>query len=50
LGGLIDDVQTTEDNGVPILSSIPIIGHLFKSQTKDTESRELVIILSAKLV
>jgi MSHA type pilus biogenesis protein MshL len=50
LGGLIDDVQTTENNGVPILSSIPIIGHLFKSQTKDMESRELVIILSVKLV
>jgi MSHA type pilus biogenesis protein MshL len=50
LGGLIDDVQTTEDNGVPILSSIPIIGYLFKNQTKDIESRELVIILSVKLV
>ena len=50
LGGLIDDVQTTQDNGVPILSSIPIIGNLFKKQTKDMESRELVIILSAKLI
>jgi MSHA type pilus biogenesis protein MshL len=50
LGGLIDDVQTTEDNGVPILSSIPIIGNLFKNQTKSLESRELVIILSAKLI
>jgi MSHA type pilus biogenesis protein MshL len=50
LGGLIDDVQTTEDNGVPVLSSIPILGYLFKNQTKDIESRELVIILSVKLV
>ena len=50
LGGLIDDVQTTENSGIPILSSIPIIGHLFKNQTKDMESRELVIILSVKLV
>jgi MSHA type pilus biogenesis protein MshL len=50
LGGLIDDVQTTEDNGVPILSGIPILGYLFKNQTKDVESRELVIILSVKLV
>jgi type II secretory pathway component GspD/PulD (secretin) len=50
LGGLIDDVQTTENNGIPILSRIPIIGYLFKSQTKDMESRELVIILSAKLI
>jgi MSHA type pilus biogenesis protein MshL len=50
LGGLIDDIQTTEDNGVPILSAIPILGYLFKNEFKSVESRELVIILSVKLI
>jgi general secretion pathway protein D len=50
LGGLIDDIQTKEDHGVPILSSIPIIGYLFKNELKNVESRELVIIISVKLV
>ena len=50
LGGLIDDIQAKEDEGVPILSSIPIIGYLFKNELKRVESRELVIILSVKLV
>jgi len=50
LGGLIDDIQTKEDGGIPILSSIPIIGYLFKNELKNVESRELVIIISVKLV
>ena len=50
LGGLIDDIQSKEDQGIPILSSIPIIGYLFKNEIKNVESRELVIIISVKLV
>jgi len=50
LGGLIDDIQSKEDQGVPILSSIPIIGYLFKNQVRNVESRELVIIISVKLI
>jgi type II secretory pathway component GspD/PulD (secretin) len=50
LGGLIDDIQSKENQGVPILSSIPIIGYLFKSQIRNVESRELVIIISVKLI
>ena len=50
LGGLIDDIQTKEDQGIPILSSIPIVGYLFKNELKSVESRELVIIISVKLV
>ena len=47
---LIDDIQTKEDQGIPILSSIPIVGYLFKNELKNVESRELVIIISVKLV
>ena len=50
LGGLIDDIQTKENKGVPFLSSIPIVGYLFKNELKSVESRELVIIISVKLV
>jgi len=50
LGGLIDDIQSKENQGVPILSSIPIIGYLFKNEIRNVESRELVIIISVKLI
>lgn len=50
LGGLIDDIQTTKEEGVPILSALPILGYLFKNELKSVESKELVIILSVKLI
>ena len=50
LGGLIDKVQNTENKGVPILSEIPVLGYLFKHKLKSEETRELVIILSVKLI
>ncbi|MGD8258616.1 MAG: hypothetical protein PVH56_13695, partial [Desulfobacterales bacterium] len=46
LGGLIDSQDVVVDSGVPGLSSIPVLGYLFKDQFKREENRELVIILS----
>ncbi len=50
LGGLIDKRRTRVNQGVPFLSSIPIVGYLFKNERDIDESRELVIILSVTLI
>ncbi len=50
LGGLIDRRKIRADSGVPFLSAIPILGYLFKHEYERVESRELVLILSVKLV
>lgn len=50
LGGLIDRRNVTTDSGVPGLSKIPVLGYLFKDKVKTEETRELVIILSVRLV
>jgi MSHA type pilus biogenesis protein MshL len=50
LGGLIDKRLTTDNKGVPFLSSIPVLGYLFKNEFRSEESRELVIILSVSLI
>ena len=50
LGGLIDKHKIVDDNGVPGLSKIPVLGYLFKDQLESEETRELVIILRASLV
>ena len=50
LGGLIDRRKIRVDKGVPFLSAIPVLGYLFKHEYERTESRELVLILSVKLV
>jgi general secretion pathway protein D len=45
LGGLISTVTTQVEKGVPLLSSIPGLGYLFKSQGDTQERRELVMMI-----
>ncbi|MDP5240927.1 type II secretion system secretin GspD [Uliginosibacterium sp. 31-16] len=45
LGGLIEDRQTTSDNRVPVLSYIPLIGHLFRYQSRTHEKVNLMVFL-----
>jgi len=50
LGGLIDRNKQRIDKGVPVLSAVPVVGYLFKNQGYRDETRELVIVLSVKVV
>ncbi len=50
LGGLIDRRKIIANSGVPFLSAIPVLGYLFKHEYERIESRELVLVLSVKLV
>jgi general secretion pathway protein D len=50
LGGLIkDDVQTGERR-VPILGSIPVLGHLFRSQTSRKSKTNLLVFIRATII
>lgn len=45
LGGLIQDSQSRDVNGIPILSKIPLIGGLFRNTAKTKNRRELLILM-----
>lgn len=45
IGGLISDKEVEQENGIPVLSSIPLLGNLFKSVEQTGERTELVIML-----
>lgn len=45
LGGLIQDSQSRDMNGIPLLSRIPIIGGLFRNTAKTKTRRELLILM-----
>ena len=45
LGGLISQIKRLNHQGLPILSSIPIIGNLFKHIEETKENREVVIFI-----
>jgi len=50
IGGLMQTVVTDSESGVPGLSSIPVLGNLFKSKTKTEKKKELVILLKPTVV
>jgi general secretion pathway protein D len=45
LGGLIKDEYDDSSSGVPLLSSIPILGNLFKSSTRTRSKSNLMLFL-----
>jgi general secretion pathway protein D len=50
LGGLFRNAQTFGKTGIPILSSIPVIGALFGTQTNNQVRTELIVILKPHVV
>lgn len=50
LAGLILDNQNTSKSGIPVLSSIPVVGDLFGTQTKNRARTELIVFLSPRIV
>jgi general secretion pathway protein D len=50
IGGLMENVSTNIDKGVPGVGSVPWLGNLFKSVSKDDSTRELIIFIRATIV
>ena len=50
IGGIIIREETLAKKGVPGLSKIPVLGWLFKSQSKREEKRELLIFVTPTIV
>ncbi len=50
MGGLLKDVQNDQVVGIPFLSKIPVLGHLFDRTVKGTDKIELVIFITAHIM
>ncbi len=50
MGGLIREELVTIDDKVPVLGDIPIIGRLFRTEGRQSEKRNLLIFVTARLV
>jgi len=50
IGGLITSKNEEREKKMPIIGDIPLLGNLFKSQTKSKERTELLIILTPRVV
>ena len=50
LGGLISENRSNNANAIPGLGDIPLLGHLFRSDSETTTKTELIILVTPKIV
>lgn len=50
IGGLLKDVVTKQEIGVPFLRKLPLVGRFFRRNTYDTEKIDLLIFITAKII
>ena len=50
IGGLISEQRNIDENSIPGLSDLPIIGDVFKSKDKSSSKSELVVLLLPKII
>jgi type II secretory pathway component GspD/PulD (secretin) len=50
IGGLLTSQSTKGATKVPVLGSVPVLGRLFRSDSKNTEATNLIIFITAKTI
>ncbi|MBL9201974.1 MAG: secretin and TonB N-terminal domain-containing protein [Opitutaceae bacterium] len=48
IGGLMQQASTNGQNKVPVLGNMPVLGRLFRSDSKNVETTNLIIFITAK--
>ncbi|MCB0349100.1 MAG: AMIN domain-containing protein [Bdellovibrionales bacterium] len=50
VGGIYQSDQRNLDEGVPLLSKIPVLGYLFKRESRDLEKNELMMFVTPRIM
>ena len=50
LGGLIQQTDSVQDNGVPFLNRIPVLGRLFGTTDRNTARTELIVLITPRII
>ena len=50
IGGIIDDQMTRTRIGVPFLMDIPVLGHLFRTESEKLDRTELIILITPYVI
>ncbi|WP_025626980.1 type II secretion system secretin GspD [Vibrio parahaemolyticus] len=50
LGGLVDERALESESKVPLFGDIPVLGHLFKSTSTQTEKRNLMVFIKPTII
>jgi general secretion pathway protein D len=50
LGGLLSETVTTLKDQVPVLGDLPLVGRLFRNESKSTQKKNLLIFVTPRLI
>lgn len=50
LGGIFEQSSSTDAAKVPLLGDIPLLGHLFRNNSRSNTKRELLIFVTPKMI
>ncbi|WP_075794266.1 type IV pilus secretin PilQ [Massilia putida] len=50
LGGIYQMTESRNDNKVPLIGDIPVVGNLFKSTSRENRKTELLVFITPKIV
>ncbi|MDR2325713.1 MAG: type IV pilus secretin PilQ [Acidovorax sp.] len=50
IGGIFEMEETRQESKVPLLGDVPVLGHLFKHQTRETAKREMLVFITPRML
>ena len=50
IGGIFEMEETNQENKIPFLGDVPVVGNLFKSRTKQSSKREMLVFITPKVI
>lgn len=50
IGGIFEMEETNQENKIPFLGDMPVVGHLFKNNTKESSKREMLVFITPKVI
>jgi type IV pilus assembly protein PilQ len=50
IGGIFEMEETNQENKIPLLGDVPVVGNLFKNRTKEFTKREMLVFITPKVI
>ncbi|WP_311222061.1 MULTISPECIES: type IV pilus secretin PilQ [unclassified Acidovorax] len=50
IGGIFEMEETNQENKIPLLGDVPVVGNLFKSRTRESTKREMLVFITPKVI
>ncbi len=50
IGGIFEMAENSQENKIPLLGDVPMVGNLFKNKTKQTTKYEMLVFITPKVI